>query len=211
MTFTYTTELAGHIRPFLSTRLADFPCKHVMDVSGKKAQALLDASLNLGYGQCAWGFGEGVYARPGENRIQQVAAIRRMVYKQFTRPLRLVIDSAGVPWPDNLHSAIRDILAFGEGATLGDVPFYAIDLTGQAPVAVDWMGSLSRDVDEIKGAIESARKRDSRTDDAVRTVGYTIGEFMADNGITKGAIRLPEKAWHAYQLASYREGGRAIV
>lgn len=211
MTFTYMTELTAHARPFLSTRLTDFPCKHVMDVSGKKAQALLDASLNLGYSECVWGFGEGVYNRPKENRIQQVSAIRRMVYKQFTRPFRLVIDSAGVPWPDNLHIIIRDILAFGEGATLIDVPFYVIDLTGPVPAAINWMGSLSRDLDEIEGAIACAKKRDSRADDAVRAVGYTIGEFMADNGITKDALRLTEKDWHAYQLASYREGGRAIV
>lgn len=204
MDFIYTTDL-GPWESLLPLKLMHFPCKHVMAVSSEKAQALLDASLNLGYDQVFWGYGEGLYAREGENRMVQLAVIRRMVYKQWMRPFRLVIDKSGTPWIDNLHSAIRDILVFGDDTALSDVGFYVIDLSKGTPVAIDYRGSLSMDVNDILGAVDFAVKRDLRADDAVRAVGYSIGDFFSDNCITRDALRLSDGAFHNYQLAYYKQ------
>lgn len=207
MDFIYTENLGRHAG-LLSLKLKDFPCKHVMDVSSRKAQALLDASLNLGYNETLWGFGEGLYLRGDENRLAQLHIIRRMVYKQCMRPFRVVIDRSGMPWIDNLHSAIRDILVFGDGITLSDAMFYVIDVSGRTPVAIDVGDSLSDNLSDIQGAVDVARKRDMRTDDAVRRIGYSIGDFLSDNNITRAALGLDAQILHGYQLAYYtRQAG----
>lgn len=206
MDFTYTNNPEPY-RYLFSLPLKDFRCKHVLSRNSRKADQLYALSAKYGYPQCMWGYGSGIYVDHEANRTIQIHTIRRMIYKGFTRPFRVVLDSAGVPWIDNLHSAIRDILVFGEGCTLWDTRFYLIDLSGMIPGIVDVRGSVSGDMADIKGALESAFKRDMRTNDEIRKVFYTIGEFMADNEITRDAIHLKQEHYEAY-LKQWQRAGK---
>lgn len=204
--FLYTEDVSPY-EGFFSSRILDLPCKHVLRLASEKANALYQASVAIGYPQTIWGYGSGIYLKPEENRWVQLHTIRRMIYKQFVNPFRLVIDTAGVCWPDNLHSAIRDVLVFGEHITLFDVWCYTVDLRGATPVVVNRKDALRKDVSDIFGAIEAARKRDMRAGGAVRAVGYTIGEFIVENGITREALGLTEPYYTAYRNAWQKRKG----
>ena len=193
----------------METRLVDFPSKHVLSLSSEKAGRLWDASLASGYPEAMWGYAAGIHRDARTNRAIQLQTVRKMVYQPFIRPFRMVRDSSGTFWPDNLHSAIRDILVFGDGVKLSEVPFYLIDLSGGVPKVYSHMGALSDSVVSIRAAVESARKRDRRATDAVRAVSYRIADFLADNGIDRDALALPDPVYGAYRSAwekTFRKG-----
>lgn len=206
MEFQYTDSM-GRYQELLGMPLASLRCKHVMSLLSPKALKQYKYSLETGYPQAVWGYGCGIYKDPEANWEIQVHTIRRMIYKGFCRPFRVVIDSEGIPWADNLHSAIRDILVFGEGLELMGARFYIVDLSGPMPVVADAGGSLSRNLDDIQGAIRSAMERDSRVDGRIRDVHYTIGEFMDENGINREAIGLPKADYGRYLDVYWKERG----
>lgn len=203
--FTYT-ENADRYDPLFSQKLVDLRCKHVLRHDSEKAKDLYRRSNRFGYPQVVWGYGAGIYRNEDANRIIQIQTIRRMIYKQLTQPFRLVIDDGGVLWVDNLHSCIRDILVYGTDVRLRDTRFYLIDLARYCPIVVNRGDTLSRNLDDIEGAIWSAQKRNSRTNPQIRQVNYTIGEFMAENEITTEALQLPPEMYDAY-LYAVRGGG----
>lgn len=198
MEFVYTTDLSDY-QGFLNKPMIDFRSKHVMALTSDKAKQLYMNSLSADYPEVVWGYGSGLYRRKDENRLVQIHRIARMIYKQERRAFRIVIDSAGVLWIDNLHSAIRDILVYGESVWFCNVACYIIDLTRSIPIVADVSGALSRNLDDIEGAIFAARKRDRRADAAVRAVGYSIREFLTDNAITKESLQLDERYFKAYR------------
>lgn len=198
MEFVYTTDTSDY-QGFLNKPIIDFRSKHVMALASDRAKQLYVKSLSVGYPEVMWGYGSGLYQREDENRLIQIHRIARMIYKQERRAFRIVIDSAGVLWIDNLHSAIRDILVYGESVWFGNVSCYIIDLTRSIPIVADVSGSLSRNLDDIEGAIAVAKKRDGRTNAAVRAVGYSIREFLMDNAITKESLRLDERYFEVYR------------
>lgn len=205
MDFYYTSDLSPY-RDLLSRKLTDLPCKHVMGLGSAKAKELYARSKELGYPQAMWGYGLGIHTEESENRIIQIQTIRRMIYKQIVRPFRVVIDSAGVPWVDNLHSCIRDILVTDSpDCTLGDTWFYLVDLSFDTPVVGDYRGSLSNNLSDILDALGAAKRRDVRTSPKIRQVGYTIGEFMEDNRICREALGLPYDAYTSFIKASHEE------
>ena len=195
--------LTDDIRPYqpvLEQPITAMRCKHVLGIRSPKSRELWERSQEAGYPEALWGYGSGIAKDPDANRIAQSYTVRRMVHKRWTAPFRLVIDRTGTPWVDNLHSAIRDILVFGDSVRPMDVGCYIIDLAGGVPVAVDVCGSLSTDLAAVKGAVSCARKRDARATDAVRGVGYTIGEFLSENGISRKSVGPSAKQYDAYLI-----------
>lgn len=196
MQFLYTDDLSGY-QKILNSRIVDMPCKHVMNLESEKARALRDASVNCGYYNVLWGYGTGICSNYSDNRIVQIHTVSKMIYKCLSDPFRIVIDRTGYAWIDNLHSAIRDVIVFGDGIRVSDARFYIVDLSRDVPVAAG-DGTLSHSIDDIMGAVDVAVKRDQRVNDAVRAVGYTIGEFMKDNLISREAVNLPDECFALY-------------
>lgn len=179
-------------------KIIDMPCKHVLSLDSTKAKSLLEASHKIGYDQVMWGYGSGIYQNSEENRIIQINTIRRMIYKGFTRGFRIVVDSSGYVWVDNLHSAIRDIIVWGHDVRIGDVPHYVVDLSSEIVKVMGDRNYISDSLQDIYGAISVSYKRDRRTSDEVRQVGYTIGEFMNENAISRESINLSETIYAQY-------------
>lgn len=49
--------------------------------------------------------------------------------------------------------------------------------------------------------VDSATSRLSRTSEDVAAVGYTISEFMSDNGISKDALTIADECYPRYAAA----------
>lgn len=170
--------------------LSRLRCKHVMDVSSQKAEKLLDVSVAAGYENAMWGYGEALYKVPDYNRIVQIGRIQRFIYKGLIRPVRIVIDSKGCWWPDNLHTTIAHILCQGSGCKVIDIPFYIIDLSAKQDVVTIYDPYRLVDLNRADDVIHSALMRESQTNDQIRSVNYSIQEFMADNNICWEALTL---------------------
>ena len=199
MDFTYTENIAPH-QKYLEAKLTDCLCKHVMDLSSEKAKAVADKSIRIGYPQAIWGYGSEIYKNPEEDRIIQLQTIRKMIYKQWNRPYRIVIDYNGALWIDNLHSAIRDIIVYGKDTRILNTQFYLIDLSDIPPIVVNYKNNLDPSLKNVKGAILASVKRANRANGDIRNIGYTIGEFMQENKISKDAINLSENHYRNYRL-----------
>lgn len=115
--FIYTSDYSKY-KEILKTPIIKCVCKHIMNLDGEKAQQVFIASNKIGYNKCVWGYGMKIYENEEENRLIQIHTINKMICKGFIKPFRVVIDEAGVPWIDNLHSALRDIIVYGKEVTL---------------------------------------------------------------------------------------------
>lgn len=191
MDFIYKEEPVGY-EYVLKRQIKDTLCKHTMcyieneelKFFSNKAKRVFEASRDIGYNWTLWGYSSKSYLDYDRNRIGQLHTIMRMVYKRFTRGFRVVIDKDGTPWIDNLHSAIRDILVYGEDVKICDVDYYIIDLFNDLPIVTS-NGILSDSIKEIKDAISVGYDRLSRISSDIKNINYTIGEFMSEHHINK--------------------------
>lgn len=187
MDFVFTESTKGY-EEVLNTRMKDTHCKHVMRLSSTKASQFYAESLRIGNEKVMWGYGSGLYRNEGANRIVQLHTIGRMIYKNFDRPFRVVIDETGTIWADNLHCCIRDIMKNGEDAVFGDARIYIVDMSKPIPVIVSINKTVSDSLNDIRGSIEVAKKRCSRVNDRIREINYTIEDFLHDNNIHRGTL-----------------------
>lgn len=183
MNFKYETDISA-IAEILNESVMDSHCKHVMKIiSGQKSERVYNESVKIGYKQVLWGQSyadlRGNYPL---NRHHQISTIRYMHHDRIVRPVRIVIDTEGVPWVDNLHSTILQMILYGTDIKLSDMYCYIIDMRNTECITVyDKESSLSDSVTEIKGAIERAHDRIRRINDNIRSINYTVGDFLKDN------------------------------
>jgi len=175
-------------------KIGDTICKHLLLLNSDKSKRIYEMSVERGL-NILWGFGIGTYKNPEVNRELQLENIRRMIYKQRCSPFRIVISKEGHMYIDNLHSAIRDILVFGEDVTIGEVPYYLIDTSYGIPVVE---GYIHDSVKDIHGAVGCALRRQKYMYDEYIKLGYTIKEFMDENKINRDSVNLPNSKYEDY-------------
>lgn len=212
MEFKYTDDLSSY-RNLLNTRVVDKRCKHVLDTSNEKAEQALKESKKIGYNECHWGMWHEGYTSIEESRLCNLDRVRRRIYKCVITPMRVVICLGGSVWIDNLHNALVNVLVFGESVRLRDIPFYIVDLSENdgVPVVVDVFGSLKDSVRDIKGAIDSAKYRDDRVNEAICECNYRLKDFMKDNNITLESLNVDSDMLEAYKDKFNRVFGFEIV
>lgn len=170
--------------------ISNMPCKHVCRLESYKAQELLRVSEAIGYRKCIWGEGEGYDSNPELNRVVNLSRIQRFIYDKIIRPVRIVADSEGILWADNLHSAISHVISRGDGCILADIPHYIIAQDKDSGCTVVYDPYKQVDLNKLYGALTSADKRLSRVDDNVRRIRYTIGDFMKENELDRDHMTL---------------------
>lgn len=165
--------------------LRDCICKHVMCLKSEKSKAVYEESVRIGYKQVMWGFGSGIWKNPDQNRIIQMQCIRRMLYKKYNGPYRIVIDKAGEPFVDNLHTAIRELILYGGDVKIKDTKHYMVDTRTNPYTIVNVDGTVRQNFPDIAGCLKVSNDRLSRITPKLKSINYTIFEFMHDNNITK--------------------------
>lgn len=169
-----TREVGRHL-------VSELRSKHVMCLDSEKAERLYEYSNDAGYPEVMWGHGEGLCRDYRKNRDIQIGRIQRMIYKANVHPIRVVLDSHNIMWVDNLHSAIAHELCRYD-CRLSNVPHYIVMPDDRYTWRVVDPYNLV-DFSRMDGMLEACAKRLSRVTDDIRDVGYTIGEFIDDNGI----------------------------
>lgn len=198
MNFTYTDN-TDRYSGILEQKICDLQCKHVMVLNSEKAKMVWEESKHIDAMKNMWGYTSGIWKDEKENKLIQMHTIKKMVYKCLYMPFRIVIDTKGFIWTDNLHSSIRDIMVYGTGTKLKDVSCYIIDLRSNIPVVVNVRHSLHNDINDIKGAVHAAYQRNGRISDTIRNINYTVKEFLYDNGINRETIGLNDEMIQAYK------------
>lgn len=168
----------------------DMQCKHVRRLHSDKAKALLAASEQIGYRECIWSCGEGYGNNAELNRTVNLSRIQRFIYDQIIRPVRIVEDEKGILWADNLHSIIAHVITRGDDCILGEIPYYLIRQNRSTEMTEIHDPYKLFDLRQYYGALTSADMRLSRINDDIRSVGYTIGEFMDENELYQECMTL---------------------
>ena len=183
-------------REYLNRKAVDCLCKHVCRITNPKAKALILASEAIGYPKASWGYGEGLHLHPEQNRLIQINRIQVFIYDRIVHPIRLVIDKEGEVWIDNLHSVLTQILCRGRDLELYAMPVYIVDMRGDIPKIVDGYHLIDFNREKIIRMLEFSRLRCERVSSEIKAIGYTIGEFMADNEINREALTLPSEDFY---------------
>lgn len=197
MRFIYTDKLTEEQLALLYVPIKDCLCKHVMRMT-PRAQQVYNACIDV-YPVVRWGTRIKLLNCPESNWIYQTDKIKRMVAECYKNSIRVVIGDNKQVWIDNLHSAIRDILIYGENHKLVYSRIYVVDLRADTPVVVDVSVGLRDSVKDIIGAIECSYRRMERVDGKLYDIRYTVGEFMKDNNITRESLNLSEDAIDKYK------------
>lgn len=199
MEFTFK-DSSTEYKHIQNMKIEDTLCKHVMgiinpngtiDFLSSKERLVYEASHKLGYDNTLWGYGDGTYKDYDINRAVQLHTILRMIYKGFNRCFRVVIDKEGIPWVDNLHSGIRDIIVYGNDIKIGDMPHYIVDMSKEIPIIIS-NGVTFDSIINIKGAIQVSRKRVQRINKEIKDVNYTIKEFIDLHNINRETIKVTD-------------------
>lgn len=199
MNFEYTSSVAGY-ENYLTSRVCENFCKHVCRPYSLKAQRVVSISNSLGYTQVFWGYGEGYYSDIEKNRIIQISRIQRFIYDSNVRSIRVVIDKDGDMWFDNLHSTLAHVLCRGgidnaDKIKTYDLPVYIVDMRNNIPKIVDMYRLVEFDREKISGMISVSEKRCGRVSAELKQVGYTIGEFITENGISWNSLTLDKEVY----------------
>lgn len=195
--FLYTDDYTEYIK-MLDVKITDCLCKQVMTLNTKKAQEVYMEAQKVGNQKVIWGYDQNLSAYPAKNREAQIMSIQRMVFDLFNRAIRVVIDKSGVLWIDNLHTAIKDVIVYGDDHKLIDSNVYIVDMRNDIPKVVDIDGSVSDSVFDITNAVACSVKRVKYITPELYKIKYTIGEFIADNKITRESLTLDEKKYKKY-------------
>lgn len=195
--FLYTDDYTEYIK-MLDVKITDCLCKQVMTLNTKKAQEVYMEAQKVGNQKVIWGYDQNLSAYPAKNREAQIMSIQRMVFDLFNRAIRVVIDKTGVLWIDNLHTAIKDVIVYGDDHKLIDSNVYIVDMRNDIPKVVDIDGSVSDSVFDITNAVACSVKRVKYITPELYKIKYTIGEFIADNKITRESLTLDEKKYKKY-------------
>lgn len=208
MQFIYTNDLdKDKYESVINMRICDMISKHVMSLNSKKAQDILKLSMEKGIHQSIWGYDSNYYSSPKKNRVIQLFKVENMIMKMLDRPFRIVIDTNGVAWLDNVHSGIRDIIVFGSDITVSKTRYYIVDLRDiNLPIIVDPCDVVDLTRDNIRGIIDVSLVRQSRALEEFYTINYTIGDLMRENGIVRENMILNSKYFDIY-LEEEKERG----
>lgn len=196
MQFLYSDRMA--YAKIENLKIRECLSKHALRLESVKAQQLQQEAEKLGHSRI-WGHSYGLARNEEQNRISQLYTVSRMIYEKCKNPFRIVIDDKGCPWIDNLHSAIRDILVYGDQVRIKDVPHYIVDVSFPNPAVFDPDGAIRDSLNDIKGAVQASLKCNSRINDTIRSIGYTIGEFMAENEVTRNSLGINLDLFNEYK------------
>lgn len=197
MDFVYKTDYTEY-NWLLDMKIADTFCKHVLRLNSHKSNMYWDECKRVGVDVAMWGYGSGLWRNEEANRTFQLHRIGRMIYKNFDMPFRVVIDETGMPWVDNLHCSLRDIMKYGADVKFGDVRCYIVDMRYEMPVVIDVNGSVSNSVSDIKGCLVKAEERCKRITQNMRDINYTIRDFIKDNNIARETLFIDGAVFKGY-------------
>lgn len=201
-------DLSNDYIDIQNMKIEDTLCKHVIgfinsnggiDFLSSKERLVYEASHKIGYDRALWGYGTGIYKDYETNRAVQLHSILKMIYKGFKRCFRVVIDKEGVPWIDNLHSGIRDIIVYDNDVTIENVPHYIVDMSKDTPIIVS-NGVTFDSITNIKGAIRASKARVERVSEEIKEVNHTIKEFMSLHHINKETVGVTDEMIEKYKL-----------
>ena len=98
------------------------------------------------------------------------------------RPIRIVITSNGKIFVDNTHWAIAYMKRFGQDIKLSDVPFYIVDFNFEKPYIVDVKGTVIKNEQDIKRAVNAAGDVEERIQKGwrPRQISYLLGDFAIE-------------------------------
>lgn len=202
MEFIYSNEYDAY-QDILDKKVVDCLSKHVMRMESDKAKQLYECSRKIGVPQIIWGYGDGLHKDIEMNRIIQIGCIQHLMGHKEVKPLRVVIDTNGIPWVDNLHTVVRTILLHGEDITIADCNPYIADMSKSMPKVVSVKGSMHSDVKVISGAIRAATRRMNRIHSDMYKINYTIKDFMEENEINKDALTISSSRLYGYNNENY--------
>lgn len=189
MNFQYSNDFKDYSE-YLDRHVADCLCKHVCRCDSDKAKALVDASVQIGYYYVWWGYGEMLWTDPERNRMVQLSRVQRFIYDNLTRPIRIVIDKDGDMWLDNLHSTLAQVLCQGMDVMVRNLPVYIVDMRSEIPKIIDGNCLVMFDYKKIQKLLIASKDRCRRVSSEVKTVGYTISDFIKDNDISLDALTI---------------------
>ncbi len=173
---------------YLDVKVTDCLCKHICRLNSEKAVRLKDTRFALGDYNVFWGYGESLYKDPEKNRLIQLSRIQKFIFDHYVHTIRCIIDKDGDLHVDNLHSALAHVIAGGKDITLRDMPVFILD-TRSSTIA-DEYHIVHISFNDINNILCDGNFTNSRMSSATKSVGYTIGEFMTDNDISRDALTL---------------------
>lgn len=186
MKFIYTEDYSNY-GDILNKKVKLSLCKHVMNLESDKSKRVYQESLDIGYSYVMWGYGTEIEDDYKLNRKNQLGIIYKMIQDHLDNAVRIIIDTDGDIWIDNLHSTIRNIILMDENITIGDMKCYIVDFHSDvsAPVIIDVNGSLSNNINDIKNMLNVSFDRLNRISNGIKKANYTIGEFILENKLNK--------------------------
>ena len=135
------------------------------------------------------------------NRQIQIGCIQHGISSKSIKPMRVVLAEGRRVWIDNLHTAIQNIIIYGDDVKIRDCMPYICDMTVTPFKIVSIEGSVAGNLGMAKGAIQAAVKRLNRVHSDMYEINYTIGDFMQENVINREALTISQK-----RIDSYKRG-----
>lgn len=179
----------------LNKKLVSLNCKHIMTVNSltQEVYNLADKAFEAvgAFNRMPWG------ARRNGTLQSEMEIIKGMVNSEFMRPMRVVIDKQDRIWADNTHTAVSWVLRKGVDCKLIDVPFYIVDLRVETKViSVD--GSLSNDLNDVKGAIKASSRITNLIEHGYRpnSIKWRVGDLMLNIGIVPCLHLASMSSWY---------------
>lgn len=198
MDFTYSENYKSY-EDILDRKVIDCLCKHVIKTDTDKSQRLAEVSRKIGVPHVYWGYPDGLHEHPEMNRQIQLGCIQHGITSKNIKPMRVVLTENRRVWIDNLHTAIQNIIIFGEDVTIGECIPYICDMTVTPFKIVNIEGSVAGNLGMAKGAIQAAVKRLNRVHPEMYEIGYTIRDFMEENNINREALTISQKRIDMYK------------
>jgi len=140
-------------------KLVDLESKHVAFDNTARNKNLIELGKKAGYDYVLLGTHRGF----NPQRIQfEINRINEMAVSGHSRPVRIVICSNGKVFIDNTHWALAYIKRYGIDTQLNQLPFYIVDFSGEIPLLVNVNGSVIKNENDMKRAVNAAGKVEQR-------------------------------------------------
>lgn len=169
-------EQNKEIKDFL---LRDLECKHI-PIPNNSNKIWISLANKVGYKWVLFGSHR---LMPETQRLSyEIERVNKMYESDISRPIRIVRTSNSMYFIDNTHWALAYLKRYGVNVKLLKIPFYIIDFTQKNPTIVDVNNSVIKEEQEIKNAITTANKIETRILKGWRdkNYSYTLNDFIMD-------------------------------
>lgn len=146
------TKLLDEYKYILNIDLKNLECKHVMPSKQRNIKKIIKNAQKANYPNIFWG-----YYRESSYETEW-KTIDKMIQDNFMKAVRITITSDNHVWCDNTHTVIS-YLERGY-KKLKDIPFYVVKFKNDEEYiyVMDFENSLSKDIEEIRGAVKNAKR-----------------------------------------------------